>query len=78
MMIKMVPLETMRLAPGDPNMNTQDLKGRLTSILLEDLSSEKRHEVRQELNLESETNDELLAPKLLSREAETIYDSEGG
>ena len=74
----MVPLGTMRLAPGDPYMSTQDLKGRLTSILLEDLSSEKKHEVRQELNLDSETNDELLAPKLLSREAETIYDSENG
>ena len=78
MMIRMVPLGTMRLAPGDPYMNTQDLKGRLTSILLEDLSSEKKHEVRQELNLDSETNDELLAPKLVSREAETIYDSENG
>ena len=79
MMIKMVPLETLSLAPGDPNMNTQDLKGRLTSILLEDLSSEKRYEVRQELNLEGETNyDGFLAPKLVSRETETIYDPLNG
>ena len=75
MIINQVPLASMRLAPGDSNMNTQDLKGRLTSILLEDIPLDKKFEYRSELNLVTES-DEILAPKL--NRDETLYGSDDG
>ena len=73
MIINQVPLTSMRLAPGDSNMNTQDLKGRLTSILLEDLPQDNKYDFKSELNLVTEP-DEFLAPKL--HRDETLYGSD--
>ena len=70
-----MPLATTKLAPGTTDMSTRDLRGRLTSILLEDLPHDKRSEFQREFNLDTEP-DAVMGPKL--QHTETLYGSEEG